>query len=562
MKKLLNVYSSLKKDRSLFSLSFLIEFAWNLLLIELLDRLMAYSAQSDLCLFSKTSVLFCIGAVIFVLLVFSDQYFFRKLKGVGELKLQEYTYGCFLKNLSSVQFQKAGDLVSAVNRNTEVISQWMSTGVVNTILQTFLLLAYLLILLLHNAVVTMITVFIIIVIFLLSKLYAQKEAAYTAEKQTRYSEINSKLLDTLNNRNLIYALNNEAFFSNKLKTFHDQISQSVLVPLSRYTALRNAMLTFMINTLPVIVLVSTILLAKLGKATGSDAITMMLIAQKLNGPIILLTDLIADQKKASEMYAKSKSLYTEKADEHRGNLMQDFEEMRVEIHEFQYTDCGDKILVGLQFQFKRGDLVLIKAASGKGKTTLIELMSRLIPADGLCGSIKYNNQLISNFDLKDYHCRVLLVERTPALIDGTLYENLVLGDIFYPEWIEEIIHVCVLQDFIQGRDQSYQIQGDGSNISGGERQRIGLARMLLRRPEIILLDEVTSALDSKTKSVLVNRLLTFAQKYNMTIIAVSHDDSFDAHCTSLKITLQAGRPYIQTPFLRCKMLVGIVQNPL
>ena len=81
MKKLLNVYSSLKKDRSLFSLSFLIEFAWNLLLIELLDRLMAYSAQSDLCLFSKTSVLFCIGAVIFVLLVFSDQYFFRKLKG-------------------------------------------------------------------------------------------------------------------------------------------------------------------------------------------------------------------------------------------------------------------------------------------------------------------------------------------------------------------------------------------------------------------------------------------------------------------------------------------------
>lgn len=533
MKKLLNVYSSLKKDRSLFSLSFLIEFAWNLLLIELLDRLMAYSAQSDLCLFSKTSVLFCIGAVIFVLLVFSDQYFFRKLKGVGELKLQEYTYVCFLKNLSSVQFQKAGDLVSAVNRNTEVISQWMSTGVVNTILQTFLLLAYLLILLLHNAVVTMITVFIIIVIFLLSKLYAQKEAAYTAEKQTRYSEINSKLLDTLNNRNLIYALNNEAFFSNKLKTFHDQISQSVLVPLSRYTALRNAMLTFMINTLPVIVLVSTILLAKLGKATGSDAITMMLIAQKLNGPIILLTDLIADQKKASEMYAKSKSLYTEKADEHRGNLMQDFEEMRVEIHEFQYTDCGDKILVGLQFQFKRGDLVLIKAASGKGKTTLIELMSRLIPADGLCGSIKYNNQLISNFDLKDYHCRVLLVERTPALIDGTLYENLVLGDIFYPEWIEEIIHVCVLQDFIQGRDQSYQIQGDGSNISGGERQRIGLARMLLRRPEIILLDEVTSALDSKTKSVLVNRLLTFAQKYNMTIIAVSHDDSFDAHCTQL-----------------------------
>ncbi len=62
MKKLLNVYSSLKKDRSLFSLSFLIEFAWNLLLIELLDRLMAYSAQSDLCLFFQ-KLPFCFALV-------------------------------------------------------------------------------------------------------------------------------------------------------------------------------------------------------------------------------------------------------------------------------------------------------------------------------------------------------------------------------------------------------------------------------------------------------------------------------------------------------------------
>lgn len=174
MKKLLNVYSSLKKDRSLFSLSFLIEFAWNLLLIELLDRLMAYSAQSDLCLFSKTSVLFCIGAVIFVLLVFPINIFPKAERGWRTQITRIYLWLLPEKSFFCT-VPKAGDLVSAVNRNTEVISQWMSTGVVNTILQTFLLLAYLLILLLHNAVVTMITVFIIIVIFLLSKLYAQRK---------------------------------------------------------------------------------------------------------------------------------------------------------------------------------------------------------------------------------------------------------------------------------------------------------------------------------------------------------------------------------------------------
>ena len=143
MEQLRKVYSSLRKDRILFSISFLMEFAWNLMLIHLLDRLIEDSSRADFSHFSRTSFLFCMGAIVFVLLIFADQYFFRKLKGFGELKLQQYTYGCFLKNLSSMQHPKAGDLVSAVNRNTEVISEWMSTGRVNATLQTFLLLAYL-----------------------------------------------------------------------------------------------------------------------------------------------------------------------------------------------------------------------------------------------------------------------------------------------------------------------------------------------------------------------------------------------------------------------------------
>ena len=531
MEQLRKVYSSLRKDRILFSISFLMEFAWNLMLIHLLDRLIEDSSRADFSHFSRTSFLFCMGAIVFVLLIFADQYFFRKLKGFGELKLQQYTYGCFLKNLSSMQHPKAGDLVSAVNRNTEVISEWMSTGRVNATLQTFLLLAYLWIMFQHNAAVTGITISIITVIFLLSRVLAQKEAEYTAEKQVRYSEINSKLLDTFNNRDLIYELKNESFFGGRLKAFHDQISQSVFVNLSRYTALRDAMLTFMINTLPVMVLVSTILLAKLGKANGPDAITMMLLAQKLNGPIILLTDLIAEQKKASEMFAKSNVLYTEKTDGQRGKPMQKFEEMSVAIKEFRYAGSSEKILTDLQFQFRKGERVLIKAASGRGKTTLLELMSGLIPPDGMCGRIEYNHQPIETFDWKDYHRRVLLVERVPALIDGTLSENLLLGDVFPPEQIDEVIYVCALQDFVHGRANGDLIREDGSNISGGERQRIGLARMLLRQPELILLDEITGALDPRTKSILVSRLLTFAQKYNMTIVAVSHDDAFDACCT-------------------------------
>ena len=89
----------------------------------------------------------------------------------------------------------------------------------------------------------------------------------------------------------------------------------------------------------------------------------------------------------------------------------------------------------------------------------------------------------------------------------------------------------MLTDFIEQKGPDFVIIENGGNISGGERQRIGLARILLRKPDVIILDEVTSALDVQTKKILVSRLIDYIQKYEMTIVAVSHDYSFDSVCS-------------------------------
>ena len=163
----------------------------------------------------------------------------------------------------------------------------------------------------------------------------------------------------------------------------------------------------------------------------------------------------------------------------------------------------------------------IVGGSGSGKSSLLRLMVRLY--DPSRGKIFIDGQDISKVTLASLRSRIAVVPQSPILFSGTVSENICLArpDASRRE-IEEVARLSSALEFVKRLENGFDtyIGPGGANLSGGEAQRITIARALLTRPKILLLDEPTSALDADSESILLRSLVGLKEK--MTVIVVSH----------------------------------------
>lgn len=169
---------------------------------------------------------------------------------------------------------------------------------------------------------------------------------------------------------------------------------------------------------------------------------------------------------------------------------------------FSYVKDKNKLcLEDINLEIKSGETVGIIGGTGSSKTTLVQLIPRLY--DATEGSIKVGGIDVRDYDLKSLRNQVAMVLQKNVLFSGTIKENLRWGKEDLAD--EELINACKLaeaHDFIETFPKGYDtyIEQGGSNVSGGQKQRICIARALLKNPKILILDDSTSAVDTKTDS--------------------------------------------------------------
>ncbi|MFR6016054.1 MAG: ABC transporter ATP-binding protein [Paraclostridium sordellii] len=214
--------------------------------------------------------------------------------------------------------------------------------------------------------------------------------------------------------------------------------------------------------------------------------------------------------KKSEIYSKEKSI---KETEKTGYL--EFKNVS-----FYYDENSEKVLDNINFTSGPGETTAIIGGTGSGKSTLIKLIPRLFEVNE--GEVLVDGINVKDMDLKVLRDKIGYVPQKSVLFTGTIKENIVYGDDDASnDDIKSAIDISQSKEFInekKDRENSYIAQG-GNNVSGGQKQRLAIARAIVKKPEIYIFDDSFSALDFKTDKKLREALKEETKKSTVIIVA-------------------------------------------
>lgn len=194
--------------------------------------------------------------------------------------------------------------------------------------------------------------------------------------------------------------------------------------------------------------------------------------------------------------------------------------VRYEGVTFRYGPELPMVLEGIDLVLEEGSTVALVGSSGSGKSTLAALIPRFF--DALEGSVTLDGIDVRELALEELRGMIGIVPQEPMLFGGTIHENLVYGNLDAPqEEIEEAAHAAHAHDFIAELPDRYdQIVGErGVTLSAGQRQRIAIARVMLERPKVLILDEASSSLDSESEALVQDALEHLMQGRTTLVIA-------------------------------------------
>lgn len=205
---------------------------------------------------------------------------------------------------------------------------------------------------------------------------------------------------------------------------------------------------------------------------------------------------------------------TEKVKNLKGRV--DFENIS-----FSYSGAsGEPVLKNISFSCLPGETVGIIGSTGSGKSSLVNLVPRFY--DTAAGSVKLNGIEVKNISLKELRDKIALVPQKTMLFTGSIIDNIRWGkEAASEEEVAEAAKIAQAHDFISKFPEGYntQLGQGGVNLSGGQKQRLSIARALIKRPEVLILDDCTSAVDVTTETKIREGLKKYSKDLTTIIIA-------------------------------------------
>ena len=186
---------------------------------------------------------------------------------------------------------------------------------------------------------------------------------------------------------------------------------------------------------------------------------------------------------------------------------------------FKYPEADEYVLENISFKANKGETIAFIGSTGSGKSTLINLIPRFY--DVTNGEVLVDDINVKDYKLEHLYKKIGYVSQKAVIFDGSVKENVSFGSNIKEDTIKNAIDLSKAKDFVEKLDNKYDshIASSGTNISGGQKQRLSIARAIAKNPEIYIFDDSFSALDYKTDSLLRKNLKKYMKDATVLIVA-------------------------------------------
>ncbi|HYO21418.1 MAG TPA: ABC transporter ATP-binding protein, partial [Flavisolibacter sp.] len=274
-----------------------------------------------------------------------------------------------------------------------------------------------------------------------------------------------------------------------------------------------------------------------------ELITMQFISTSIFGPLQDLGNIILQYREVEASIQNFHTLMYKPIEQRPDNPVEIGDLKNLEFNKviFQHKTANIKAIDGISFSVKTGETIAFVGPSGSGKSTLVKLLVGLYKP--VSGEISFNGQPSTDIHYNALRRQIGFVTQDTQLFAGTIKDNLlfVKADATDDE-ITEALHKAACTGLLSRSDKGiYTVLGEGGmKLSGGEKQRISIARALLRHPRLLIFDEATSALDSLTEEDITNTIRHISQSREQITILIAHRLSTILHADTIYV-LERGR---------------------
>ena len=424
-------------------------------------------------------------------------------------------------DLQYFENKSSGRLMAVLNDDVNQLEKFLDTGA-NKLLQTLTTVVVIGGTFLYISPLIAIFAFIPIPVIIFGSFKFTKTIA------SRYTRIRNAI-ETLNANlsNSLSGVLTVKSFNREEKEFNRILTSSTEVKSANYHAIKLSAAFIPIIRIAILFgFTATLLIGGFMALDGEINVAMysvlLFITQRLLWPLTELGDTFDLYQRAMASFKRINALKNIRPDIQNGSIEAGSIEKLISLEDVNFSYVENfPVLNDVSINIKKGSTTAIVGSTGSGKSTLIKLLLRLY--DVKAGKIKFDDKDIRDLNIHSLRKTIGLVSQDIFLFEGTVFENIAYGNLEASnDDIWEAAKLSESDEFINLLpNKEDTIVGErGQKLSGGQRQRISIARAILKNPEILILDEATSAVDNETEAAIQRSLDTL--KEGRTVVAIAH----------------------------------------